>query len=195
VPFAIALEVYLAAERVRYEIDVLDSALQLDLRAGRLPPDRRVGRSARFSHGVDTVVARGDLTYPSGRCLEVIAESNGLTALDIAPLFRGRGESGSPALDSLVQRGLVAYDHRTATFRPRVEAFLTVGESTGDLEDPLPPSSNPGLRTSVLELLSAAEARATCPLCGKALPPGPHGLLCAECTAAVGSPDVRPSSR
>jgi hypothetical protein len=195
VPFAIAIEAYLPTERVRYEIDLLDSALQLDLRAGRLPPDRRVGRSARFSHGVDTVVARGDLSYPSSRCLEVIAESNGLTMLDIAPLFRGVGESGTPVLDSLVQRGLVAYDHRTATFRPRTEAFLSIGESSGDLEDPLPPSSNPGLRTSVLELLNAAEARATCPLCGKGLSPGHQGLLCAECTAAVGNPDVEPRAR
>ncbi len=172
VPLSIAVEVYLASERCRYEVDLLDSALQLDWRAGRLPAERRVSRSARFSHGVDSAVARGDLSPSSCRCLEVIAESNGLTALDLAPLFRGVGEGGSRALDPLVQRGLVAYDHRTATYRPRLEAFVPMREKSDAPEEPAPVGPNPGLRTSVLELLNAAEARAACPLCGKPMPPG-----------------------
>ncbi|MCI4331785.1 MAG: hypothetical protein L3K19_08090 [Thermoplasmata archaeon] len=185
VPFAAALLLYVSEERIRYELDLVGEALSPDPRAGRLPLDRRVKRSARASHGLDVRIARGELSVIGGRTLEVLFETHGLTALDLAHAFGGLKEFGTTALESLRARRYAVYDRRTGVYRPRLEAFLSTEERVRTREDVLPPMPNPQLRTSVTELLAAADARATCPLCGDTLPPGPRGILCARCQAEV----------
>lgn len=185
-PFSVALLLYLSDERVRYELDLLDGVVLRDPRAGRLPVERRVHRSARVSHAVDSFLARGELPISTARALELLVETHGVTALELGHILGGVREAGASALQGLTARGLATFDKRTAVYRPRFDTFLTsagTGPSAGSSVAPLP---NPALRTSVMELLAAADSRATCPLCGDALPPGPRGILCARCQAEVG---------
>ncbi len=184
-PFSVAVLLYFPDERVRYEIDLVRSALLTDPRAGRLSPARRARRTARVGWGVDRVVGRGDLSLFAARCLEVLVETPGLTAIELAHIFGGVRELVDSAVQGLVARQLVTFDHRTGSYRPRLDAFLpSTGASRASTPGELA-AANPALRTSVQELIAAADARATCPLCGAALPPGPRGILCERCSAEV----------
>jgi len=185
-PFSVALLVYLPEERVRYEFDLLRSTLLADPRAGRLASSRRVRRTSRLSWGVDRAVARGDLSMLATRCLEVLVESQGLTAVELAHIFGGVRELVDSALQGLVARQLVTFDRRTAMYRARLEVFLPVSTVPAAPADSDAGGANPALRTSVQELIAAADARATCPLCGAQLPPGPKSILCVDCAAKVG---------
>ncbi|HEY6238614.1 MAG TPA: hypothetical protein VIZ68_05460 [Thermoplasmata archaeon] len=196
VAFSAALLLYLPDERLRLEVDLLNDALLRDPRAGRIPIARRVHRTSRVSHAVDRFIARGELPVASTRALEALVETHGLTALELAPILGGIREFGTSALQGLAARGLANLDKRTGVYRPRFDGFLLPSEASGLSEEPsYSPLPNPGLRTSVMELLAAADSRATCPLCGDALPPGPRQILCERCAAEVGnSPDGGPSA-
>ncbi len=185
VPFGVAILVYLPDERVRYEFDALRGALLPDPRAGRLSPSRRTRRPARLSWALDQYVARSDLSQFGARCLEVLVESPGLTSVELSHVFGGVRELVDSTLQGLVQRRLVAFDPRTGLYRARLEAFDPGTASVRS--DAAGPPADPALRTSVQELIAAADARATCPLCGRALPPGPKSILCAECAQRVAS--------
>lgn len=181
-PFAAALLVYLPAERVRYELDLLRSYLLADPRAGRLAPARRVARTARFSWGLDRQIGRGRLSPLAARSLELLAETHGLTAVELASILGTARELVEAALKSDVDRGFATFDRRTARFHAQLEAFLP---------RPAPltaasPSADPALRTSVQELIAAAEAKATCPLCGSPIAGASNKLLCDDCASAVG---------
>jgi len=185
-PFSVALLLYLPDERVRYEFDLLETSLLPDPRTGRLPLARRVRRTSRLSFAVDRAIGRGDLSLLGARCLEVLSESQGLTAVELAHVFGSVRELVDSALQGLVARQLVSYDRRTGVYRPRLEAFVPSGSvvpSAGAAA-----GSDAMLRTSVQELIAAADARASCPLCGAALPPGPRGILCDNCAAKVNAP-------
>jgi len=186
-PFSVAALVYLPEERVRYEFDLVRSTLLADPRAGRLATSRRVRRTSRVSWGVDRAVARGDLSMLAARCLEVLVESQGLTAVELAHVFGGVRELVDSALQGLVARQLVTFDRRTALYRPRLEVFLPVSGAPAGPVDSDSGGPNPALRTSVQELLAAADARATCPLCGAMLPAGLNSILCEDCTQKVGA--------
>lgn len=187
VPFGVALLVYLPEERVRYEFDVLHSALVPDPRAGRLSSGQRVRRSSRLDWALDQYIARSDLSLLGVRCLEVLVESPGLTSVEISHVFGGIRELVDSALQGLVQHRLVTFDRRTGIYRARLESYLPpTGASTGRADAGVP-VGDPALRTSVQELLAAADARATCPLCGAPLPPGPKSILCDHCAAQVGA--------
>jgi len=194
VAFSAALLLYLPNERVRLEVDLLNDALLRDPRAGRLPIARRVHRTARVSHAVDRFIARGELPVASTRALEALVETHGLTPLELAPILGGIREFGTSALQGLAARGLANFDKRTGVYRPRFDAFLLPSEADeSGAPTSFAPLPNPSLRTSVMELLAAADSRATCPLCGDALPPGPRRFLCEKCEAEVGSsPDGGP---
>jgi hypothetical protein len=187
-PFSVAILLYLPEERLRYELDLLRTTVLGDPRAGRFPVVRRVRRTARLSWGVDRVVARGDLPLLASRCLEILTESSGLTSVELAYIFGGVRELVESALQGLVARGLVTLDRRTGIYRPRLEVFLPpAGPLPPVVVEPLGRVSDPALRTSVQELLAAADARAVCPLCGAPLPPGPKTILCNNCAAQVGT--------
>ncbi len=181
IPFGVALLLYLPDGRVRYELDLVRSALLPDPRAGRLPVARRTPRSSRVSWGVDQTVGRGDLSLLSARCLEVLVESSGLSPVELAPVFGGVRELVDSALQGLVARGLATFDRRTGVYRPRLDAFVPAAEGPGETAA----GPDPALHTSVQELIAAADARATCPLCGAPLPGGARGILCADCAAKV----------
>jgi hypothetical protein len=185
VPFGAALLVYLPEERLRYEFDAVRGALLPDPRAGRLAPSRRTRRPARLGWALDQYIARSDLSQFGARCLEVLVDSPGLTSVELSHVFGGARELVDSTLQGLVQRRLVAFDPRTGLYRARLEAFDSGGPSARS--EPGGPPVDPSLRTSVQELIAAADARATCPLCGRALPPGPKSILCAECAARVAS--------
>ncbi len=187
VPFGVAVLVYLPEERFRYEFDVLHSTLLPDPRAGRLSPGQRVRRSSRLAWAMDQYIARSDLSLLGVRCLEVLTESPGLTSVELSHVFGGIRELVDSALQGLVQHRLVSFDRRTAVYRPRLDAFLPPTDSPSARFDVGPAGGNPALRTSVQELIAAADARATCPLCGSPLPPGPKSILCANCAAQVGT--------
>jgi hypothetical protein len=184
-PFSVALLLYLPEERFRYELDLVRSRLLPDPRAGRLPVGRRVRRTSRLSWGVDRAIARGDVSLLAGRCLEVLVESSGLTSVELAHVFGGVRELVDSALQGLIDRRLVIFDRRTGIYRARLEAFLPPAGATPMGSEPIGASADPSLRTSVQELIAAADARATCPLCGTPLPPGPTTILCESCTAKV----------
>ena len=186
VPFSIALLLYLPEERIRYELDVIDNGLLPDLRHGRLRGVAHVRRSSRVSYAVDRFIARGDLLLANARALEIVFETRGVTAIDLAPVFGGVRERAASSLETLSARGLVSLDRRTGQYRPLLDAVNPAPDRprSGVVQTPTP--ANPLLRTSVAELIAAADARATCPLCGDSIPPGPRGLLCAKCTALVG---------
>ncbi|MGA7924351.1 MAG: hypothetical protein WCA77_10305 [Thermoplasmata archaeon] len=185
VPLSIVTLLYLPDRRVRFEVDLVDNALLPDVRAGRLPLGRYVPRTARISHGFDAFLARGELSTPASRLLEVLVESHGLSANEVANIVGGIPEMANSALELLRARRLALFDSTQGVYRARLDAFLSA--SRGSSREPLPPMANPALRTSVSELLAAADSRATCPLCGDALPVGPRGILCAKCAAEVGS--------
>ncbi|HXW66284.1 MAG TPA: hypothetical protein VEL82_00125 [Thermoplasmata archaeon] len=185
IPFGVAILVYLADERVRFEFDAVHTTLLPDPRAGRLSPTRRTRRSARLSWAVDGYVARSDLSVLGARCLEILVESPGLTSVELSYVFGGVRELVDSALQGLVQHGIISFDHRTGTYRARLEAFQAAGPAPS--LEPGGPPGDPALRTSVQELIAAADARATCPLCGRPLPAGPKTILCDECAARVGA--------
>ena len=187
-PFSVAILVYLPEERVRYEFDLLEGTLLPDARSGRLPPGRRVRRSSRVAFAVDRVVGRGDLSLLAVRCLEVLTESQGLTSVELAHVFGGVRELVDSALQGLVARQFVTFDRRTGIYRPRIEAFVPSDTAPAGPVGRDPIGSDAMLRTSVQELLAAADARAACPLCGAILPPGPKQILCENCSSKVGSP-------
>lgn len=185
VPFAIALEAYFQEERVRYELDLLDNTLLADPRAGRFRPESRVRRSPRFSHAVDSLVAKGDLSLPSVRAFESIVDSKGFTPAELAPLFSGVEELGRSALDALAARRLVVRDRRTGIYRVRTDALGGPGDRRKATPANLRPLGDPQLRTSVAELLAAADSQARCPLCGGPMPANSTGLVCPDCLERV----------
>jgi hypothetical protein len=188
IPFSVAVLTYFPEERVPYEMDFVRGLALTDPRAGRLAAQRRVHRTARISWGVDRTVSRGDMPLLATRCLQVLVESHGLTAVEMAHVFGGVRELVDSALQGLAARGFVTFDRRTGVYRPRLDAFLPA--PTGGEAAPAPDAggtSNPALRSSVQELLAAAEARLTCPLCGNPLPPDPKAILCVSCAAEVGA--------
>jgi hypothetical protein len=187
-PFSVAILVYLADERVRYEFDLLETSLLPDPRSGRLPPSRMVHRTSRFDFAVDRVIGRGDFSLLAVRCLEVLTESQGLTSVELAHIFGGVRELVDSALQGLVARGFVTFDRRTGIYRPRIEAFAPSGLPTQAPAGPAMSRSDAMLKTSVQELIAAADARAACPLCGAPLPVGWNGILCESCTAKVNVP-------
>jgi hypothetical protein len=191
VPFSVALLLYFSEERIRVELDVLEDRVLRDPRAGRFPMGRRVRRPPRVAHAVDSYIARGTLPVVSARVLEVVSETHGTTAVELSPVFGGARELVQTTLQGLANRRLVSLDRRTGVFRSRLE---TMGASArGDGVDGPSPVQNPQLRTSVLELIAAADSRATCPLCGDALPVGHRGLLCARCQSEVGDGPESPA--
>jgi hypothetical protein len=183
VPFEVALLLYLAEERARYEVDLVNSTLLADPRAGRLALSRRVRRSSRVAWGLDRKIGRGHLSLLAARCLEVLVESNGLTSIELRPVFGGVRELVESALQGLVRQRYATFDPRTGVFRARIEAFLPPAAPE---EGAAAPPVRPELRTSVQELIAAADAHAACPLCGRPLPEGPRALLCDDCMAKVG---------
>jgi hypothetical protein len=188
VPFSAALLLYFPDQRVRFELDLLDDAVLRDPRAGRLPLARRVHRTARVAHSIDQFIARGSIPLANTRALEVLAETHGLTALEIAPVLGGLREFGTSSLEGLSARGFASFDKRTGVYRPRFDAFLSAADRPAGDDGVVGPMPNPALRTSVMELLAAADSRATCPLCGDALlPSGPRRILCDKCEAEVGN--------
>lgn len=187
-PFSVALLVYLAEERVRYEFDLLETSLLPDPRSGRLPSLRRARRTSRFSFSVDRVIGRGDLSLLGARCLEVLSESGGLTSVELAHVFGTVRELIDSALQGLVARQLVTFDRRTGVYRPRIETFVPSGAETASASAMPSAGSDAMLRTSVQELIAAADARASCPLCGSPLPPGTRAILCENCSAKVNAP-------
>ena len=187
IPFAVAVFLYFSDERVTLEVDVVDHLLLKDARAGRISLSRRVRRPARVAFGVDQFVARGELSVLSARALEALADTHGLTVVELSHVLGGPRELATSSLEALVARRLATFDKRTGLYRPRLEAFLTAAERVQPREESLPFLPNPALRTSVRELIAAADARATCPLCGDPLPPGPRRILCPRCEAEVGT--------
>jgi hypothetical protein len=182
-PFSVAVLLYFADERVAYELDLVRSLLLTDVRAGRLAPARRAHRTARLSWKVDRAIGRGDMPLLAARALTVLVESQGLTAIEMSNVFGGVRETVDSALQGLAARGFASFDRRTATYRPRLDAFAPPPVTADAPAAPNP--SHPALRTSVQELIAAADARASCPLCGDPLPPGTRGILCARCAAEV----------
>jgi hypothetical protein len=187
VPFSTAILLYFPEERFRYELDLMDNGLLPDLRHGRLRGVAHVRRSSRVANAVDRYIARGDVSLPNARALEIVFETRGVTAIDMAPIFGGVRERATSSLETLSARGLVALDRSSGQYRPQLEAVLPSPDRARSTQARGGAPANPLLRTSVAELLAAADARATCPLCGESIPPGPRGLLCAKCTALVGS--------
>jgi len=183
-PFEAAILLYLADGRARFEIDLVHSVLLCDPRAGRLAAARRVSRPSRLSWGLDQKIGRGHLSLLAARCLELLVESNGLSSIDLSHVFGGVREIVDSALQALVQQRYASFDPRTGLYRARLEAFLPESQVPAPVaEAPV----RPELRTGVQELIAAADARATCPLCGKPRPMGPHtSLLCDECAEKVG---------
>jgi hypothetical protein len=185
VPFSTDVLVYLAEERLRYELDLIDNGLLPDLRHGRLRGVAYVRRPSRVAHALDRYVARGDVSLLNARALEIVFDTRGITAIDLAPVFGGVRERASTSLETLRAKGLVTLDRPSGQYRPQLEAVAPSVDRSRPAPSSAGPAANPLLRTSVAELLAAADARATCPLCGETIPPGPRGLLCAKCTALV----------
>jgi hypothetical protein len=186
VPFSAVALLYFAEQRTRIEFDLIDNLLLPDPRAGRLPVSRFVRRSSRVAHGLDAFLARGELSVAAARALEVLVESHGVTALELAGIFGGIREMANSVLETLRARQLATYERATAIYRARLDAFLAAANRASGSRDPVPLLVNPALRSSVSELLAAADSRATCPLCGDPMPSGPRAILCDKCAAEVG---------
>lgn len=190
VPFSTAALLYFPEERIRYEFDLISNGLLPDPRHGRLRGVAHVRRTSRVAYAIDRLVARGDVSLLNARALEVVFETRGVTPIDMTPLFGGVRERATTSLETLRARGLVILDRPSGQYRPVIDAVVPPADRSRTAAVPAPPPANPLLRTSVAELLAAADARATCPLCGDSIPPGPRGLLCEKCTALVGSGDA-----
>ncbi len=183
VPLSATLLVYRSDDRVRFDLDLVSGSLLRDRRAGRLALSRRVRRPPRLAYALDGLVARGELSAYNARALEVLSETHGLSPLELGQVLGSVREFAASALDALAARGLASLDRRTGVYRPRFDPILP--RATAPRDEALPPLPNPQLRTSVLELIAAADARATCPLCGDSLPPNWRGIVCARCDAEV----------
>ncbi len=184
VPLSVAFLIYLPEERIRLELDLVRGALLADPRAGRLSAARRVLRTSRIAWALDHLVGSGQLSLLAGRCLETLVESNGLTSSELARLFGGVRSHVDQAVRALVEKQVVSYDPRTGFFHARLEAFLPSPAEPGT--ERTPPAIDPALRSSVQELMAAAESQATCPLCGRPLSPNSTWILCDDCARTVG---------
>jgi hypothetical protein len=184
-PFSVAILLYYPDERISYEQDFVRSLILTDIRAGRFAAPRQVHRTSRTSWKLDRTIGRGDMPILAARSLSVLVESQGLTAVEMTNIFGGVRETVDSALQGLAARGFATFDRRTGLYRPKLEAFSPPPIVADGTPAPTPGGSNPALRTSVQELIAAADARASCPLCGDPLPPGSKGLLCAKCAAEV----------
>jgi hypothetical protein len=184
-PFGVALELYCSNERVRFEVDLVDSRLLTDPRSGRLPRSARVHWAARGAWRLDHLLGRLSLSPESTRLVELIAETDSLSGRDLGRLFPGLDvEALLPRLGEL---GLIATDPSTGHWRFRREAIRPAprrGARPGA-------GPRPALHRSMNELLDAADSRATCPMCGEEFPAGPHGLLCRRCEREVAGPAPR----
>jgi hypothetical protein len=184
-PFEVAVLLYFAEERTRIELDLIHSTLAADPRVGKLSSSRRVVRTSRISWGLDRKLGRGHLSLLATRCLELLVESNGLTSVELAHVFGGVRELANSAVQGLVQQRLATFDHRSGIYRARLEEFLPAEGKEAD-EESHGGDGDAGLHMSVKELIDAADARATCPLCGRPIAPGPNAFLCDECATKVG---------
>ena len=190
VPFQVAILLYQKESRVRYEFDLVDGRLLTDLRMGRLPINRRVRRSSRLAWNLDSYIARSHLSLLATRVLESLFETKGLTGVEVSHLFGGIRELVDSALQTLMSRDVVVLDRRTGIYRPRLEAFSGLSEparGTPEVERGAA-TQETALKTSVSELLAAADSKATCPLCGRALPASSRtSILCDDCAREVGT--------
>ncbi|HEV2428313.1 MAG TPA: hypothetical protein VGV64_00490 [Thermoplasmata archaeon] len=190
VPFGLALEVYRSEERVRYEIDLVDDRLLPDPRDGRLASEKIVHRSARIAWAIDRAVAPAGLAPDEARLFETVAESNGLGEAALAAVFPP-GEAVHGQLARLVEVGLLAREGSHGVYRVRRSALKPEpAERAPDLPRSEPVS--PALRATVVDLIAAADAQSTCPLCGDVLPVGHPGLVCARCEADVRAASLPP---
>ncbi|MGA7846386.1 MAG: hypothetical protein WCB18_04760, partial [Thermoplasmata archaeon] len=149
VPFSTAVLLYVPEERLRYELDLIDNGLLPDLRHGRLRGVAHVRRSARIAHAVDRYIARGDVSLPNARALEIVFETRGVTAIDMAPVFGGVRERATSSLETLSARGLVTLDRPSGQYRPHMEAVVPSPDRPRSALSRAGAPANPLLRTSV----------------------------------------------
>jgi hypothetical protein len=181
-PFGVALELYCSNERVRFEVDLVDSRLLTDPRSGLLPRSARVHWGARGAWRLDHLVGRLPLPPASARLVELIAETDSVSGRDLGRIFPGLDTEA--LLPPLEQLGLIATDPSTGHWRFRREAIGPISRRGGRPGG----GARPTLNRSMNELVDAADSRATCPMCGEEFPAGPHGLLCRRCEREVAGP-------
>jgi len=189
VPFRVALLLYLTDERIRYEVDLTEDVLLKDPRAGRTAGGRKLRRPPRVSWAIDQWVASGSVPLGDARILELLAELRSASLEELSLIFAGETEAVRGSLTRLAERGLVHPEPVNGQFRVRLEAFRTLGASTDGsaATGAAPPFEGEasGLQKEVDEMIAAADASATCPVCGDQLPAGHTGLVCARCAAAI----------
>ncbi|MCI4349814.1 MAG: hypothetical protein L3J93_06330 [Thermoplasmata archaeon] len=180
-PLGIVLDLYFPSERIRYPLDLVRGVALPDRRAGRLPEARFVRRPTRVSWELDRRLAGGELSPIAVRTLETLAEVNGASEAELESWVGG---SVRESLKVLTQSHLATQDTAAGTYHLQLEALMRPASRTSSSAGSAVAGS--ALREGVTELLAAAEARATCPLCGDLLPPGYTRLLCAKCEGEVG---------
>jgi hypothetical protein len=185
IPFGVALLLYFGEKRIRYELDLVHGTLLPDPRAGRLSAAKQAARTARLSWELDRLLGRGQLSFLATHCLEVLVESDGLTTVEISHVFGGLRELVESALEGLLSQRLVTFDHRTGLYHPRLEAILPSTAPAEPAPVTVPPSGPSLLRASVQELQAAADARSSCPMCGRPLPATSPRILCDDCAVKV----------
>jgi hypothetical protein len=187
VPFGVALELYCAPERARYELDLIGNRVLADSRSGRLPSSSRRHHPSREAWRFDRVLSGANLPAGTARVLETIWEADAVSEADLIRIF-GESDGGPATIGLLARQRLIEADPEAGGWRVRPNSFDFATRAPSSSATPREPES--ALRHNMGELLAGAEARQTCPMCGEELPVGYQGLLCERCRREVagGSP-------
>jgi hypothetical protein len=152
VPFQLALLVYTAGTRYRYELDLIHGILLPDPRGGKIPLDMIEARSPRLLHGLDRITARTELPLLARRIFEVLFELKGLTETEACVVLGAAPHLARGSLQTLVTHGYVSWDPHEQMYRALPFSVLTEEEARREMEEtakgPRPPEE-PSVRETL----------------------------------------------
>ena len=121
----------------------------------------------------------------ASRCLAVIVESHGLTALEMTHVFGGVRELVDSALQGLAARGLVTFDRRTGALPPPARRVHAGSRRRTERAPAGHGRCQSGAAHERTRTPRGGGRPASCPLCGAPLPSDAKGILCDKCAAEV----------
>ncbi|MCL4325313.1 MAG: hypothetical protein M1481_00530 [Candidatus Thermoplasmatota archaeon] len=87
-PMEIGVVAYTKQDRYSFVIDLMQSAVKMDVRNEKLPPQLKIKRSINQYLLLDTILANADLSEDSKIIMEAIFESNSITYMELLDMLK-----------------------------------------------------------------------------------------------------------